>query len=796
MTDPQRSRHQNALELDKILALLAEQATLPEAAELARALTPGESLEEVAVRLEETQAACTLLARFGAPSFGGAASVSAAVARAQAGGVLTPRELLDFGETLRVVRAVRDWSVRAGSEAADRLRLYFDALTPNPYFENRIFLCIKSEDEMQDSASPALADLRRKIRNATRSIREKLDGMIRSQSYAGFLQEAIVTQRDGRFVVPVKAEHRGDVPGLVHDTSGSGATLFIEPMAVVEINNDLRVLQKREQEEIERILAELSREAASFGAATEASYEALVQLNFLFAKAHLADRMKAAAPRLNAQGRIVLNRARHPLIPAAQAVPISVTLGVEFDSLIITGPNTGGKTVTLKTIGLLTLMALCGLWIPAAEGSEIAFFERILADIGDEQSIEQSLSTFSAHMKNLVSILEQADEHSLVLLDELGAGTDPVEGAALARAILQSLARKGVRLAATTHYAELKSYALDTPRVENASCEFDVETLRPTYRLLIGMPGRSNAFAISTRLGLDPAIVSEAQGYLSEEHTRFERVVASLEEARSVAEREREEAQTLREDLARSREKAEQARAAFERERTRALDEARQQASRLLDRTRAQANRLLEELETLKKEATAGNAAEQLQRARQSVRGGLNRLEETVDPVDRRDAPGQAPPRPLKVGDRVLLRELNKEADVLDVRDKEAFVLAGILKTWVPLTELKLLERAPEPPAKAERRVRGVATRAERSVSAELDLRGMAADEAILALDRYLDDALLSGVPSVTVIHGKGTGVLRREVRGHLRGHKSVRTFRPGVFGEGEDGVTIVELAN
>ena len=538
-------RHFKALELDKILHLLAEETSCDAAAELAQNLRPSTSLSQVKRLLTETDEAHTMMARFGAPSFGGLKDVSNSLRRAEAGGTLNMTELLRIATVLRTLRGIVDW--RSKSEGVKSiLDDRFDAIMPNKYLEDRINHAILSEEEMADNASPQLATIRRKIRSASSRAREQLEKMVRSPVTQKYLQDPIITMRDGRFVVPVKAECRGDVPGLVHDTSSSGATVFVEPMAVVEANNEVRVLLSQEQAEMERILAELSAEAGNFASGIISGYKEAVELNLIFAKANLGYKMKATLPLVNDEGKIELKRARHPLIDKEKVVPTDIELGLHFDTLVITGPNTGGKTVSLKTVGLLTLMAMCGLLLPVADNSQISIFNHVLADIGDEQSIEQSLSTFSAHMTNIIKIFEQADASSLILLDELGAGTDPIEGAALAMSILEALRRKGTRIAATTHYAELKAYALQTEGVENACCEFDVTTLRPTYRLLIGVPGRSNAFAISLRLGMDPEIVEHARELVSSENTRFEDVVQSLETSRQRLEEERKEAQRQR----------------------------------------------------------------------------------------------------------------------------------------------------------------------------------------------------------------------------------------------------------
>lgn len=784
------------LELNKVLSLLSSETGMPDAAEAALEIKPVYNADKVKKLLAETDAAYKLIARYGAPSFSGAPNVDAPLARAKAGGILSAGELLSIGETLRVVRAVGEWKTNSDSGSESALDFYFENLVPNKFLEDKIFFCIKNEDELNDNASPALSEIRRKISSCVSNIRSRLDKIVRSQS-AKYLQENIVTQRDGRYVVPVKSEYRSEVSGLVHDTSASGATLFIEPMAVVEINNEIKVLQAKEKAEIDRILSELSSIAADFADATARSYSMLVTINLIFAKAKLGYRMRATIPNINDERYVSLKNARHPLIKASDVVPVSVSLGKEYDTLIITGPNTGGKTVTLKTIGLLTLMTMCGLMIPVDDNSSVYIFDKVLVDIGDEQSIEQSLSTFSSHMANIINIIGVADENSLVLIDELGSGTDPIEGAALANAILMRFRSYGCRTAATTHYAELKSYALDTDGVENACCEFDVETLRPTYRLLIGVPGRSNAFAISSRLGLEDDIVENARGLIDRDDLRLENIIASLEQSRLEAEREREEANRLRSELFVARNSAKQRLEELENERKKIADKARADALRVVESAREQTNRLLAELEEIKKGFNAENAAQMLSRARSSVKGSLKKMMDDADPVLSRNDDNYVLPRPLKVGDNVIIYDINKSAVVLSVDEssKTATVQAGIIKTRVDISNLRLEEGKKKTPPKRERSASaGVTSRAERSASTEVDIRGMARDEALMDLDKYIDNAVLSGIPSIAIIHGKGTGVLRTAVHQHLRHHKNIRTFRLGVFGEGEDGVTIAEL--
>ena len=783
-------RHFKALELDKILHLLAEETSCDAAAELAQNLRPSTSLSQVKRLLTETDEAHTMMARFGAPSFGGLKDVSNSLRRAEAGGTLNMTELLRIATVLRTLRGIVDW--RSKSEGVKSiLDDRFDAIMPNKYLEDRINHAILSEEEMADNASPQLATIRRKIRSASSRAREQLEKMVRSPVTQKYLQDPIITMRDGRFVVPVKAECRGDVPGLVHDTSSSGATVFVEPMAVVEANNEVRVLLSQEQAEMERILAELSAEAGNFASGIIFGYKEAVELNLIFAKANLGYKMKATLPLVNDEGKIELKRARHPLIDKEKVVPTDIELGLHFDTLVITGPNTGGKTVSLKTVGLLTLMAMCGLLLPVADNSQISIFNHVLADIGDEQSIEQSLSTFSAHMTNIIKIFEQADASSLILLDELGAGTDPIEGAALAMSILEALRRKGTRIAATTHYAELKAYALQTEGVENACCEFDVTTLRPTYRLLIGVPGRSNAFAISLRLGMDPEIVEHARELVSSENTRFEDVVQSLETSRQRLEEERKEAQRQRLEAEEASRAAKERKDAIDAQADREMEEARRRASELIARTRGQIDAMLNEMEELKKQKNKALTAEQ----KAKLKSGLRALENEADPVRKKDEEAYVLPRPLKKGDPVLIYDIDKKGTVLQPPDKDgktALVQAGIIQTRVPVSNLRLLNE--KPVKKPQGSVTRSVNRANVRAAMELDVRGQTSDEALMNVDQFIDSAVLAGINMLTIIHGKGTGALRAAVQQHLKRHPNVKSFRLGTYGEGEAGVTIVEL--
>ncbi len=780
-----------SLELDKILAQLANETTCADAAELAMQIEPDTDPKHVARLLQETDDAFVLMAKFGAPSFYGMTNVTNALRRAQAGGVLNLAELLAVATTLRAIRSVSDWRKKSES-IKTALDYRFETLQPNKFIEERIAMTVVSEEEVADTASVALASIRRKIRAASLRVREQLDKLIRSQTYQKYLQEAIVTQRSGRYVVPVKAEFRNEIKGLVHDSSGSGATVFIEPIGVVEANNEIRVLRADEQDEIDRILTELSREVGEFADGIVQSYRAAVELNLIFAKGQLAYKMKGIVPKLNDAGRVNIKSARHPLIDKNKVVPTDLVLGGDFDALIVTGPNTGGKTVSLKTAGLLTLMTMCGLMIPAADGSEVSVFRHVLADIGDEQSIEQSLSTFSAHMTNIIRILGLADDSSLILIDELGAGTDPVEGAALAISIIEAMRAKGARIMATTHYAELKAYALQTDGVENGCCEFDVSTLRPTYRLLIGVPGKSNAFAISKRLGMPEGIVERAKTLVSEESTMFEEVVSRLEDSRRRMENERRDAEQYRIDAERMIREAEAVRERAEKDAKNEVERARQEAATLVQKTRQQAQGLLDELDALRREKQAELSAEQKAR----LKAGIRDLEKASDPVhEKRMDEEYVLPRPLRVGDNVLIYDIDKAATVLELPKTGDMVLvqAGIVKTRVPMKNLRLTDKkAKEKKLGGHRNVTKVAETT--SVRNEIDVRGMNVEEAILEVDAFIDHALLRNLNQLTIIHGKGTGVLRSGIQQHLKRHRAVKSFRLGVYGEGESGVTVVEL--
>ena len=790
------NKHFTALEFDKVLQMLAEFTACPDAREAALSLTPETNLNLAQALMNQTKDAHMLLARFGGPAFGGLKNINNILSRANAGSVLNPRELLDVGSTLRAVRSLAQWR-ESNSGVESSLDSLFNALTPNKFLESAIFEAIVSEEEISDSASPTLYDIRRKIRVQESKVREQLDKLIRSSKFSKILQDSIVTQRNGRYVVPVKSEHRSEVPGMVHDTSSSGATVFIEPMAVVEANNEIRVLQTKEREEIDRILAELSAQAGDFEQSIKSSYECAVEINLIFAKAQFAYSIKACPPLLNDKGIINLRQARHPLIDPKNVVAVDIRLGGDFDTLVITGPNTGGKTVSIKTIGLLTLMAMCGLMIPAADRSEISVFDNIFADIGDEQSIEQSLSTFSSHMVNIINILDEVTDSSLVLIDELGAGTDPVEGAALAMAILETLHFRGAVIAATTHYAELKAYALETPRVENASCEFDIASLRPTYRLIIGAPGKSNALAICERLGLDKEVVARANDLVSSENKEFENVVDKLEETRLRMEREFDRANKLSLKAEEDKREIERLKAETAKIRENEAEKAKAQAEKLVEQAKREAYALLQEIEKIKKEKDKTNdKAELARRARSMVKKGIEAIDSATDPVAEADDEDYVLPRELVKGDSVLIRDLGKTATVLSPADKNGNVevQTGSIKTRVKTDNLKLIENEKKKENKNTVSTKGVTGKLNTEAKTRLDLRGMTVEECIMELEMFLDSAMRSGLHEFTVVHGKGTGALRSAVSRYLKTSPYVKTSRLGVYGEGEDGVTIVTL--
>ncbi len=780
------------LELDQVLALLAECAGSLGGKEACLRVRPSSDLEEVELMLRQTTAASDLCTRKGNPVFGDVTDVSASLERADRGGSLQPKELLRIAGVLRCARNIKGYVSEDDKETV--LDALFKALTPNKYLEDKIFGAILSEEEIADNASSALADIRRHMRIQSGKIRDGLQKVISSPAYAKFLREPIITIRQGRYVVPVKSECRNDVPGLVHDVSATGSTYFIEPMSAVNANNALRELELKEKKEIERILAELSAEAAAHSEDINLDYQMLVQLDVIFAKAKLAYRMRAWAPIMNDQGRVELRNARHPLIDPKKVVPISVRLGRDFDTMIITGPNTGGKTVTLKTVGLLTLMAECGLHIPAGDGSTLSTFDGILADIGDEQSIAQSLSTFSSHMRTIVDVVAQCDDRTLVLFDELGAGTDPAEGAALAMAIIEFCRKMGSRVIATTHYAELKLYAMRTQGVINASCEFNVDTLQPTYKLLIGIPGKSNAFAISRKLGLSEEILKEADDLVGKSDKDFEDVLTQLEQQRQQMEAARLEAERLKRETAKIKQQSEEYHAQLQKEKEKAMESARREAQHIIEEARAAANIASEELKALRKQLQDSADATGINQRQAELRRNLNEVEDKL----RATQPQKERPQPTRgilVGDTVELLKLGTQASVIAINKDGTYQLqAGILKLTAKADEIYLLEHQNPYKEKAARPKHSGREMKMAAMVSEVDLRGMDAVEAISVLERYLDEAMRSNLSSVRIIHGKGTGVLRAAVQQSLKKNKFVKKFRLGQYGEGEDGVTIAEF--
>ncbi len=780
------------LELGQVLSLLADCAGSQEGKTACLNLFPVTDLEEVQGLLNETTAASELCTRKGHPAFSGISNVSESLERANRGGCLQAGELLRIAGVLRCARTVKAYI--SEDDKVTVLTPLFDMLTLNKYLEDRIFNAIISDDEIADTASSELSDIRRHMRIQSSKIKDVLQKIISSPASSKLLREPIITIRQGRYVVPVKSECKNDIPGLVHDVSSTGSTYFIEPMAAVNANNALRELELREKKEIERILAELSAESASYQEPILQNFSILVRLDVIFAKARLAYRMKAWAPVMNDQGRVELRNARHPLIDAKKVVPISLRLGSDFDTMIITGPNTGGKTVTLKTIGLLTLMAECGLHIPAGDGSCLSTFNTVLADIGDEQSIAQSLSTFSGHMRTIVDILEQCDHRSLVLFDELGAGTDPAEGAALAIALIEFCRKMGSCVVATTHYAELKLYAMRTNRVINASCEFDVETLQPTYKLLIGIPGKSNAFAISKKLGLSADILKEASNLVGKNDKDFEDVLTQLEQQRQQMETARLEAEKLRLETAKIKQQSEEYSRQIQMERDKAMEQARKEAQEIIEDARRTANAATEELKAIKKQLTECADVQGINQRQSELRRKLNDAERKV----RDHQTGVERPKPTRdimVGDTVELLKLGTKASVIAIdKDGTCQLQAGILKLSAKKEELYLLEFEQSNQNKKERPAHTGRVMKTSVIATEIDLRGMDSVEAICVLDQYLDEAMRSNLHNVRIIHGKGTGTLRAAVHQSLRKNKFVKKFRLGVYGEGEDGVTIAEF--
>ncbi len=794
------SKTLSTLEFDKIISMLVDCASTEGAKARSKTLVPTNDYDLIVERQTRTEDAKRLINAKGYPSFSAEERVVSASERAYKGAVLSPLELLEIASLLRSARMVLDY-INTDKPFETSLDHIFARLMPNRNLEEKITRSILSEDMIADEASPELAEIRRKIRITNNKIKDTL------QSFVGgvrlkYLQENIVTMRNGRYVVPVKSEYRNEMKGLVHDTSASGATLFVEPMSVVEANNELKSLSAAEEHEIERILCELSAECGEASSVISLDYHNITELAFCFACATLAMQMKAEKPRIVKERRMELKKARHPLIPREKVVPIDVSVGKDFDTLIITGPNTGGKTVTLKTMGLFALMAQAGLQLPALETSEIGVFDEILVDVGDEQSIEASLSTFSSHMVNVADILRRVSPRSLVLFDELGSGTDPIEGAALAIAILEKTCAEGALTAATTHYAELKAYALETPRIQNASCEFDVETLRPTYRLIVGTPGKSNAFAISEKLGISDDIIARAGKLIERDNKRFEEVIERLDTNRIEMEKERDKAEKMRSEYEAFKRNAEEE---LKRKIAKSEEEIQKQtlkARQILDSARASSEFIFRQLEELRKQEDKDKRNEMMHTAREEMRKRMRESESLMSGIDIRDISFDEDyklPRPLKVGDKVFLTTISKEGVVTALADKKGMiaVTSGVLKTKVTEDKLRLLDgkvKYVDSGAKSPVNEGKVKKTVVSTFKPELDVRGMIGDDAWFVVDKYLDDAVLANIPTVRIIHGKGTGALRAALWKYFKSDKRIKSFRHGEYGEGDAGVTVITL--
>lgn len=774
------NKNLKTLEFDKLLSLISEHALSESAKNMILNLIPCVDIESATLLMQNTTDAKYLISKFSNPPLGNIYDPTPSIQRATMSGVLNPKELLDIASLLKTARLMKNYSSENTS-----LSHIFDRISSNKYLEDLIYSSILNEEEISDSASNELASIRRKIRNTNTKIRSILAKFTSSK----YLQENIVTMRSGRFVVPVKSEHKGDVAGLVHDVSASGATVFIEPNSVVSANNELREFEALEQQEIHRILLDISSQVASFGGNIIDDFNEIVMLDFIFAKAKFSFKLNLADVSLNDKGQTILVRARHPLIDPKICVPIDISLGVDFDTLVITGPNTGGKTVSIKTIGLLTLMACSGLHIPANEQSTIAFTRNIYADIGDEQSIEQSLSTFSSHMKNIVEILKVCSHGDLILFDELGAGTDPTEGAGLAISILEYARNTGSFICATTHYSEIKMYALTTTGIENASLEFDVETLKPTYKVITGIPGKSNAFSISKRLGLSDNIIIRAKEMISSEQTKFEDVIIALEKERAIALKKSSEAENLKRIVQSEKDKMRQIKDMAESEQDKIIRLAGDEAEKILKQARLAANEIFDEINAIKKQDIKSLKANTLEKARASIQNTLKNT--SISQKQKKIlSPGEI--EPLKIGDDVEIINIGVNGTILSINNDTALVQAGILKTNIKINELRLLKSTKK--QKQKEFIRKSTEPIMRSTQSELDIRGMNTDESLIELDQFISDCLMSNIDTITIIHGKGTGVLRKGIQTHLKTHKFVKSFRDGKYGEGENGVTIATL--
>lgn len=783
------------LEFDKILKMLSGLTVSVLGKELVEALEPDKNSNKIQNNLKETSDGVSFIVRKGSPPMGGIHDIRDSIRKVDMGSILSPGELLKIADTLRASRNLKSYAsdnlIIGDNNSVNEL---LGCLETHRKVEEKISNAILSEEEIADNASPTLNNIRRQIKDAQNSIKEKLNDMIKSQKYQKFMQEPIVTMRGDRYVVPVKQEYRSEIVGLVHDSSSSGATIFVEPMAVVEANNNIKQYRIKELIEIDRILSELTADVSEISIGLKSNVSILGKLDFIFAKAKLSLDYACVSPKINNNKRIIIKKGRHPLLDKKSVVPIDFWIGEGFKTLVVTGPNTGGKTVTLKTVGLFTIMAQAGLHVPANEGTELCIFNDVFADIGDEQSIEQSLSTFSSHMRNIVNILSEADDNSLTLFDELGAGTDPTEGAALAMAVLESLHGKGCTTIATTHYSELKVYAISTQGVENACCEFDIETLRPTYKLLIGVPGRSNAFAISKRLGLTDDIITRAKEFLSQEDIKFEDLLMNIEKNRSESEKDRLKSEVLRIEIENLKKEHVEQSNKLNANKEKILREAREEARRILNQSKSEANEILTQMRRLETEQETAKKFKEAEEFKNRLNSKLSDIEDSLAVKLMPRQGTSKPPKNLKPGDSVLIINLNQKGTVVKPPEKngEAIILAGIMKINVHVSNLKLIDEQVASVQKSGSSKAGSIK--SKSISTEIDLRGFSIDDAVEATDKYLDDASITGLHEVTIIHGKGTGVLRTGIHQFLKSNHHVESYRIGKYGEGESGVTVVEL--
>ncbi len=789
------NKYYKTLELHKVLEMLASCTSNETTKKMALEIEPCCDCEEVKREISKVSQAFELSVRFGTPPFSAFKDVNGHLRRAKSGGRLSLKDLLEILSVLKQIRDLSSWYKHCEDTETD-LDYLFNNLIPDDMLLQRLETSIVSEEELSDGASSELASIRRKIRQTGSKLRSTLDKMVKSSSMQKCLQESVITMRDGRYVLPVKSEYKGAVPGLVHDTSSTGQTYFIEPMSIVECNNDIRILESQEQEEIDRIIRALTAECAMRADSISEGWRVCTILNLYFAKSEFEARIKATAPVISDDGVIELKKARHPLIDPGRVVPVDISIGEDYNALIITGPNTGGKTVSLKTTGLLTLMTMCGLLIPVADGSRISVFDNILVDIGDNQSIEMNLSTFSSHINQVIDIIGKADKRSLVLLDELGSGTDPVEGAALAVSVIERLKSAGAKLMVTTHYQELKIYAIESEDTQNASCEFDIETLRPTYKLVMGSPGKSNAFAICQSLGMPSDVIEEAKTLVSTENMRFEMVIEKLEAARAELDKQNAELNRLRREAKENSEKLQKELAELEDMKEKELDKARSISMNIIENTKVKSNELLDELQSIKKQKSKAKFESMVSDAERLSKKSLNNMYDNANPVvKKKQNDNYKLPRALKTGDYVFIPSMNKNGTVVSNQDQKGFVFvqAGIMKMKMNISDLRLAEKQTQNNQNKAKFTPKKNT-ASRQVQQELDIRGFAADEGVMELEMFINHAVMTGLSLVTVIHGKGTGVLRSAVHARLKKMPVVKSFRLGVYGEGEDGVTIVEL--